>query len=108
MTPGIGQEIIIKLLTNHKKEWETELEEVRQDIIKRKTTLLKHLPQKFSYLKNTYGMFGILNLNKKQIQTLKTKFAIYLPDTGRINFAGLKIKKIKHIGEAITQVSKLV
>ena len=52
-------------------------------------------------LKETYGMFGLLDLSKEQIKRLQTEFSIYIPGNGRINFAGLVMSQIEYVGEGI-------
>lgn len=50
------------------------------------------------------GLFSFLKLSKPQIQVLVKQYHIYLPDTGRINIAGLNDRNIEVVAEAIDRV----
>ncbi len=104
MSPGLGQEIIVNILKNNKEEWLQEVEEVREDIEHRKNSLLAQLPKEFSYLKNCRGMFGVLQLSPEKIQKLKEEFHIYISGNGRINFAGIRPKKVPYIADSISSL----
>ncbi len=101
MAPGIGQEMMINVLANHRVQWEKELEEMRMSIESRKLELIKGLPQSFESLKETRGMFGLLKLSKEQILRLKNESAIYVLENGRMNFSGIKVADIDYIARGI-------
>lgn len=103
--PGLGQEIMVNVLKNHREDWETELEKVRLDIDERRTDLIERLPEKFAGLLNTRGMFGLLPLSKEEVLRLRKEFGIYILDNGRINFAGIKKCDRDYIAESIRAVS---
>jgi len=100
MSPGIGQEIMINIFKNHKENWLNELEEARKNINNRRKTLLEKLGPKFDYLQESKGMFGLLQFSVEKIRKIKEEFSIYLPENGRINFAGIKPKDIDYIAES--------
>ncbi len=98
MAPGLGQEIMLNILTNHLSGWEQEVTQVKETINDRKLSLLNMLPSQFDYLKSCSGMFGILPFTPEQIQLLR-KHSIYLPNNARINFAGINPSNLDYLIE---------
>jgi aspartate aminotransferase len=89
MAPGLGQELMLNILTNYKSEWENQVSEVRQALEFRKSILVEGLSAKFDHLKMAKGMFGILPFSPEQIQKIQSEHSVYFPANGRINFAGV-------------------
>jgi aspartate aminotransferase len=89
MAPGLGQELMLNVLTNYKSEWENQVSEVRQALEFRKSILVEGLSSKFDHLKMAKGMFGILPFTPEQIDQIKSVHSVYFPSNGRINFAGV-------------------
>jgi aspartate/tyrosine/aromatic aminotransferase len=102
--PGFGQELITTLLRDYRKQWLKELDNVRQDIDDRRSSLLDLLSDKCQKLRKTRGMFGLLPLNLEQVVRLREEFGIYLLENGRINFSGIREKDIPYIGESIQKI----
>lgn len=90
--PGIGQKIIIDLLKNKKNKWLKELENMRLSLEKRKNSL---------DIKNTFGMFTLLNIDPQKIHEIRKQHSLYLPENSRINFGGIKVKEIKALKDKI-------
>jgi len=103
--PGLGQEIMLNILTNDRQKWELEVDEMRQDIDGRRAKLTSMLPEKFAGVADTRGMFGLLPLTEEQVRRLRAEFAIYLLDNGRINFAGVREKDLDYLAEGIRSVT---
>ena len=61
----------------------------------------------FSFLGDHKGMFSFCNLRKDQVKILIDKFAIYMPDNGRINVAGLNDANLDHVAKSILHVCSL-
>lgn len=106
MAPGIGQEMMINVLKNHRAQWEKELEEMRMSIESRKLKLIEGLPERFESLKEARGMFGLLKLSKEQILRLKEEYAVYLLENGRVNFSGIKVADIDYIAKSIGGIAQ--
>lgn len=99
--PGLGQEVMLNILTNHRAEWEADVEKMRLDIDARRKKLVEMLPEKFARVADTRGMFGLLPLALEQVKRLRSEFGIYLLDNGRINFAGVREQDMDYIARAI-------
>lgn len=112
MSANHGAAIVVEILDDEEltKLWRQELEESRLRIANMRTLLADELnaafdSEKFSYIKNQFGMFSLLPLNSEQIERLNSEFSVYLIPDGRINLAGLSEKTIAHVAEAIHAVS---
>jgi aspartate/tyrosine/aromatic aminotransferase len=104
MAPGLGQEVMLNVLTNHLQEWQQEIDQIRQTLETRKQLLIKNLSLDFAYLGSSSGMFGLLPFSTEQLETLKTEHSIYLPKNGRINFAGVNPTNLDYLIEKFSQV----
>lgn len=95
--PQHGSLLIREILKNPelKKMWLQELQEMRLQIGE---------ARKLFGLGGT-GMFSLLPLNQEQIERLKKEKAIYLPLSGRINFASINKKNIQQILDGIQSVT---
>lgn len=104
MAPGFGQEIMIQILKNHRKQWETELEAARKNLETRKKELVKNLPPEHKHLKKCQGLFGLLHISKQQLEKLRSDHGIYITDGNRINFGGLRQKDIPYIAKSLNNL----
>ena len=92
-------------------EWEAELQEMRERIIKMRQLLQKklnaELPERdFSYLVKQQGMFSYTGLTAEQVDLLKDKHGIYLVRSGRMCAAGLNLNNIDVVAKAFAEVLK--
>lgn len=92
-------------------EWQAELTEMRERIIKMRQILNEKLSQAlperdFSYLIKQQGMFSYTGLTAEQVDILKDKYGIYLLRSGRMCAAGLNLKNIDYVADAIVEVIK--
>ncbi|MBO6152394.1 MAG: aspartate/tyrosine/aromatic aminotransferase [Acinetobacter sp.] len=92
-------------------QWEAELKEMRERIIKMRQILNEKLSQAlpahdFSYLVKQQGMFSYTGLTAEQVDILKDKYAIYLVRSGRMCAAGLNLNNIDYVAESIAEVIK--
>lgn len=101
MAPGIGQEVMLTVLEKYQQQWLAELENARLDIESRKAKLIRELPEMYSGLDQTKGMFATLPLDQQQITDLKQYYAVYMPNNARINFGSLELDQIKGVAEAL-------
>ena len=92
-------------------QWEVELKEMRERIIKMRQILNEKLSQAlperdFSYLVKQQGMFSYTGLTAEQVDILKDQYAIYLVRSGRMCAAGLNLSNIDYVAESIAEVIK--
>ena len=92
-------------------QWHVELEDMRTRIIKMrellKAKLSAALPERnFDYLTAQQGMFSYTGLTAEQVDILKAKYAIYLLRSGRMCAAGLNLKNIDYVADAVAEVIK--
>jgi len=101
--PAFGELIAKNILQNqeNKNKWLNSLEEIRTNLQNRRTLFDKYTEHKFKEVVNQKGLFSLLNLNEKQITTLKKDCGIYLLSNSRINFGGINEEKIISIAKAI-------
>ena len=62
------------------------------------------LPASFATVQSQKGMFSILDISAAQITALRSAFSLYMPDSGRINVAGLNSRNIPYVIDALTRV----
>ncbi|MFC0179736.1 amino acid aminotransferase [Thorsellia kenyensis] len=109
--PAHGASIVATILENPvlRKEWESELTDMRARIKKMRDEFVRLLKehgatQDFSFIQRQYGMFSFSGLNSDQVARLKDEFAIYAVSSGRINVAGMTDHNIQALCKAIVAV----
>lgn len=109
--PKHGAAILSTLFTDPllKKEWEKELNKMRERIQKMReefaSDLIKRCDKKdYSYLLSKKGMFCFTDLTKDQVQKLRDEYAIYMTKTGRINLSGLIKQNMRFTIDSILSV----
>lgn len=93
-------------LTN---EWKIELENMRERISEMRKALMAALLVKgsdrdFSYFLHQKGLFSFSGLNPEQTLRLRQEKAIYMPQNGRINVAGLNTQNMQYVADSIISV----
>lgn len=96
---------------NLKNEWIEEVASMRNRIINMRVHLIQALDQLslgeyYQFLHKQQGMFSFLGLQKEEVIKLRDEYAIYMPDSGRINIAGLNQKNLDYFIQALTTVRK--
>jgi aromatic-amino-acid transaminase len=91
-------------------QWETELAGMRQRIKRMRTLLVERLAaakvdMDLSFITRQRGMFSFSGLSTPQMQRLRTEFAVYGVDSGRICVAALNERNIDAVVAAIAKVS---
>lgn len=106
--PAFGELIAKEILTNpkYKNEWLNSLSQMSKNLKERRKLFNKFTKGNFKYILEQKGFFSLLDLTPKQIDILKTKYAIYLLTNGRINFGGISLKEIPIVAKAILSVIK--
>lgn len=103
MAPGLGQEVMLNILTNYKSDWQKEVDAIRETLEARKQLLVNNLPSKFSYLLEAKGMFGLLPFTETEIQEIRQNHAVFFPLNGRINFAGINTSNSAYLVEVFSR-----
>ncbi|GAL32388.1 aspartate aminotransferase [Vibrio maritimus] len=91
--------------------WTTELSEMQQRLVSLRDGLCKALKQTgsttdFDFIMSHKGMFTVLGFTAEQMQRLRTDYAIYGVDDGRINIAGLSESQLPYVADALAAVSQ--
>jgi aspartate/tyrosine/aromatic aminotransferase len=109
--PAHGARIVTKILTGPLRlEWQANLDAMRLRIQTVRQDLVERLSSRsskgtnFDYLLAHKGMFSYVDMEKAQAQKLIDEFAIYLPDSGRINVAGLNSGNIDYVVDSLIKV----
>jgi aromatic-amino-acid transaminase len=89
--------------------WEAELAEMRVRIKAMRQSFVEKLKaagvkQDMSFITHQVGMFSYSGLSKDQMVRLRTEFAVYGTDTGRMCVAALNSKNIDYVCASIAKV----
>lgn len=110
--PLHGQRLVTYVLQNEelRKSWQEELETMRLRIIEMRKALAAGLKAKghgtdYNLLIHQNGLFSYGFLDKEQVQQLRNEYAIYCPEDGRINIAGLNPQNLGYVIDAIDSVA---
>ncbi|WP_192245011.1 amino acid aminotransferase [Mesorhizobium silamurunense] len=92
-----------------KKDWETELEEMRLRMLKLRVAFAEALRRqsnsdRFDFVASHRGMFSRLGLTEAQVERLRTEHAVYMVGDSRINVAGLPEDGLDDLAKAIVSV----
>jgi aromatic-amino-acid transaminase len=105
-----GQTVAMVLTTPElRAQWEVELGEMRDRIKLMRRELVDKIRSHradfdFSFVARQRGMFSYSGLSKEQVHRLRSEYAIYAIDSGRICVAALNSKNIDYVAEAIAKV----
>lgn len=109
--PLHGQRIVTTILQSEplRNRWKEEVEGMRNRLHTMRQLLIEKLQERtnkhdFSFLQHQKGMFSFCGLNHQHVEILRKDFAIYTPDNGRMNVAGLNRKNIDYVADALVNV----
>lgn len=109
--PLQGERIVSLILSVRalKEEWQRELGEMRQRVELMRRSLLSWLQPSFKnpYFENFYqqkGLFLFLGLTPSQVNSLREQEAIYIPQNGRINVAGLNAQNLPIVAQGLMRI----
>jgi aromatic-amino-acid transaminase len=112
--PTHGGQIVSAILASPELRslWEQELAEMRERIRSMRKQLVEELkdriPDDFSFVMRQRGMFSYTGLPKEAVQMLRSKYSIYVIDTGRICVAALNTRNIEYVADAIADVMQSI
>ncbi len=110
--PSHGARIVTTILGSDqlKADWMRELESMRSRVVDMRKALAAGLQSRYPgrdyrALIEQKGLFSFGFLTPDEVQRLRREFAIYCPNDGRINVAGLNPHNIDYVIDAIESVS---
>lgn len=106
-----GSQLVKRVLTEPTlfAQWQDELAHARNRLRQNRLDLSRYLLEQgvdMSYIETQNGFFSHLKVTPEQARKLRTEHAIYILETGRINFAGVNPQNVKRIADAIACVVK--
>jgi len=111
--PITGARLVAEILNDPElsKEWYKEVKLMADRIISMRQGLVKSLKdagskRDWSHITSQIGMFCFSGLTPEQVETLKTKWHIYMTKDGRISMAGVYSDKVKYLADAMHDVTK--
>ncbi len=111
--PAHGAKVVAAILKDPilRQEWDSEVEQIRRRIQQMRqlfveTLRKKNVKQDFSFIARQKGMFSFSGLNKVQVEALRSRYAIYIVGSGRINVAGMTTANMDRLCSAIADVLK--
>ncbi len=105
MPPAHGANSVALVLEDSKLRelWLNELREMKHRIrgVRRQLSILGAGMQEFSSIERQKGIFSLLPIDKKVVVRLAREKAIFMPNSGRVNIAGIKVGDAERLVEAI-------
>lgn len=100
--------ILSKELRN---SWENELKNVRERIRSMRNALAAKWEAigegtSLDHVKRQHGLFSLTGLTKNEVLALREEFAVYMPENGRINFAGLNEANIDYTVNSMAKIKR--
>ncbi|KAG2591826.1 hypothetical protein PVAP13_5NG507000 [Panicum virgatum] len=113
--PLHGPSVVATILRDSEmfNEWTVELKAMADRIISMRQQLFDALksrgtPGDWSHIIKQIGMFTFTGLNSEQVAFMRQEYHIYMTSDGRISMAGLNMKNLPHLADAIhAAVTKL-
>ncbi len=109
--PLFGGQTVATVLTTPelRKLWDVELGQMRDRIKVMRRQLVEKIRAlradfDFSYIMEQRGMFSYSGLTREQVLRLRSEYAIYAIESGRICVAALNSKNIDYVAKAIAHV----
>jgi aspartate aminotransferase len=109
--PSHGASIVSTILESPdlKMVWIGEVKEMCNRINSFRKLLIENLKnhgcsKDFDFMNSQKGMFSYTGLSKEQVRELRSKYAIYFVDSGRINVAGLNNENIDYVCKAFADI----
>ncbi len=111
MPPSHGASIVANILndTELRKEWECELQGMRERIQNLRKELVAGMQAagagtRFNFIAEEKGMFSFLGIDEPRVERLAKEYGIYMVGSSRINVAGLNSNNMTGFCEALASV----
>ncbi len=109
--PDHGARLVQMILTDPalRADWAAELEEVRLGMLGLRESLATELRQRtnsdrFDFIARHRGMFSRVGIDAAQVERLQQDFGVYMVADSRMNIAGLNMKSVPVLAEAVAKV----
>jgi aromatic-amino-acid transaminase len=109
--PSFGGQVVATILDSPELSalWERELGAMRERIRANRGALVDRLARRapradFRFVLEQRGMFSYSGLSREQVGRLRSEYAVYAIDTGRICVAALNARNLDYVAEAIAAV----
>ncbi len=102
----LGQSIVAITQQQFQTEWLADLAECRSVLQAKRQILRTALPAACRRSVDGHGMFAMLPLSQPQIQTLQTEHQVFMTFDGRVNIAGIPLKRMEEFAAKVTLVCK--
>lgn len=108
MPPAHGAAIVATILADAdlRAEWEAELTEMRERMISLRKALADELvnrtgSNRLAAISQQNGMFSQVPVTKDQVTAMREQAGLYMPNSGRMNIAGLNLNIIPKVAEIL-------
>jgi aspartate/tyrosine/aromatic aminotransferase len=112
--PAHGGQVVETVLrdTALRKQWESEVTQMRERIKAMRTALVEGLHKRkvagdFSFISRQNGMFSYSGLTDTQVKFLREQKSVYMVTGGRMNVAGITTSNITYLCDAIAEALSL-
>ncbi len=99
-----GQTIVQRVQSTYRDEWLHDLAQAREMLTRKRQTLHANLPPEMRRAVDGHGMFAMLPLLPAQIDTLEREHSVFMTRDGRINIAGIPLKRIPELADRIRSI----
>lgn len=106
MPPAHGAAIVAAILQDpsRRQAWVDELGEMRNRIAEIRRAAAEAFAQfrpELANIASQEGMFCLLPISPENVRQLRAEHGIYMPDSGRINVAGMRIEDVASVAQRI-------
>lgn len=106
MPPAHGAAIVAAILQDpsRRQAWVDELGEMRNRIAEIRRAAAEAFAQfrpELANIASQQGMFCLLPISPENVRQLRAEHGIYMPDSGRINVAGMRIEDVASVAQRI-------
>ncbi|MCY7293959.1 amino acid aminotransferase [Alteromonas sp. a30] len=111
MPPSYGGALVDIILNDKdlKAQWEGEVGAMRDRMQSLRQLLATKLKEKgaskdFDFVTQQKGMFSFLCISPEQVLQLRSDFSIYFVESSRVNIAGISLKNVDYLADAMASV----
>ena len=111
--PRHGGEVVVTILDDDSltQQWRAELEAMRVRIDRIRNQFVDAMAagsrgKDFEFLRRQRGMFSFSGLTPMQVDELRSRYAIYIVGSGRINVAGIDESRMDYLCDAVADVTE--
>ncbi|NOS66851.1 MAG: aminotransferase class I/II-fold pyridoxal phosphate-dependent enzyme [Candidatus Peribacteraceae bacterium] len=101
-----GQSVVARVQSTHRDQWLKDVAGAREMLEKKRAVLKETLPASFRKAIDGHGMFAMLPLSEEQVDRLATDEKVFMTRDGRINIAGIPLKRMEELAEKIQKCAR--